>query len=188
MSSTSNQVSCIILAGGKGSRAGGADKGLLAYKDKPLIQHVIDRVVPQTDEIIISANRNLDTYNQYATKVISDSVDDYQGPLAGIAACLKLCTHEQVLVVACDMPALPDDLLDRLADNMQNNSVCIATVSNRHQLALLVKKNLSDSIMSHISQNQLKLIQWVESVPHATASFDDTPDAFLNLNTITNNR
>ncbi len=180
-------VSCIILAGGRGERAGGADKGLITYKNKTLIQHVIDRVDPQVDEIIISANRNLELYRQYSDKVVSDSLGDFQGPLSGIASCLNHCEHEHILIVACDMPSLPNDLVSRLRDGMLNNSISIATINNRHQLALLVKKDLSDSIESQISSKQLKLIQWVESVPFASVSFDDTADAFLNLNTISGN-
>jgi len=180
-------VSCIILAGGRGERAGGADKGLITYKNKTLIQHVIDRVGPQVDEIIISANRNLELYRQYSDKVVSDSLGDFQGPLSGIASCLNHCEHEHILIVACDMPSLPNDLLSRLSGSMLNNSISIATVNNHHQLALLVKKDLSDSIVSQVTNKQLKLIQWVESVPFASISFDDASDAFLNLNTISDN-
>ena len=187
MTKTATQVSCIILAGGEGSRVGGADKGLILYRDKPLIEHVIDKVARQTNEIIISANRNISIYKQYTDKVISDSGDNYQGPLAGIAACLNHCDHERVLVVACDLPSLPDNLLERLSRNIQNQSVCIATVDNRHQLALLLKNNLTDSIMSRINNKQLKLIQWIESVPHVTVSFNNNPKAFINMNTMPDN-
>lgn len=182
---TTTPISSIILAGGKGLRAGGVDKGLIPYNGKPLIQHVIDRIGNQTDEIIISANRNLDIYGQYTDKVISDSFDDYKGPLAGIASCMSHCQYEWSLVAACDMPSLPDDLVARLSEKSQNKSICIATLNNRHQLAFLVKNDLSASITAQINNNQLKLIQWIESIPHATVSFDDNPDAFLNLNTIT---
>jgi molybdopterin-guanine dinucleotide biosynthesis protein A len=185
MINATTQISCIILAGGKGQRAGGVDKGLLPYQDKPLIQHVIDRISDQTDEIIISANRNLDIYGQYTDKVINDSFDNYKGPLAGIASCMSHCQYEWSLVVACDMPSLPDDLVARLSEQSQNKSICVATLNHRHQLAFLVKNDLSDSITTQINNNQLRLIQWIESIPHATVSFDDTPDAFLNLNTIT---
>jgi len=178
-------VSCIILAGGEGLRAGGADKGLIHYKGKPLIQHVIDRISDQTDEFIISANRNLDIYGQYTDKVFDDSFDNYKGPLAGIASCMSHCQYEWSLVVACDMPSLPDDLVARLSEKSQNKSICIATLNNRHQLAFLVKNDLSASITAQINNDQLKLIQWIESIPHVTVSFDDNPDAFLNLNTIT---
>jgi len=180
-----DKISCIILAGGRGKRAGGADKGLITYKGKPLIRYVIDKIGLQTDEIIISANRNLDVYSQYTNKVISDSIDGYQGPLSGIASCLSHCKYERVLIVACDMPSLPDDLAARLNEKLQDNAISIATVNHHHQLALLIKNNLSDSIQSRVNNNQLKFIEWVESLPHATVNFDDEADAFLNLNIIT---
>jgi len=187
MNKTPDKISCIILAGGRGKRAGGADKGLVTYKGKPLIQYVIDKIGPQTDEIIISANRNLNDYNQYSNKVISDSIDGYQGPLSGIASCLSHCKHEQVLIVACDMPSLPDDLAVRLHEKLQDNAICIATVKHHHQLALLIKNNLSDSIQTRVNTKRLKLIEWVELLPHATVNFDDEADAFLNINTFTDN-
>ena len=80
------------------------------------------------------------------------------------------------------MPNLPDNLVERLTENLENNSICIATVKNYHQLAMIIRNNLSASIQQHLDKNQLKLIQWVESVPYNTVSFDDMPDAFTNLN------
>jgi molybdopterin-guanine dinucleotide biosynthesis protein A len=191
MSINSPQISCIILAGGKGKRVGGVDKGLLLFEDKshknkPLIEHVIDAVKNQVDDLVISANRNIEIYDQYAAKVINDSFKDYQGPLAGIASCLKHCKHELVLVVACDTPKLPGKLVERLAVDMQNNSVCIATVGNRHQLAMIIRNNLSDSIQQHLGNKQLSLIKWVESVAYKTVGFDDMPEAFINLNQLSN--
>jgi molybdopterin-guanine dinucleotide biosynthesis protein A len=180
-------VSCIILAGGRGKRAGGLDKGLLPYeikngKNKPLVEHVIDAVKNQVDDIAISANRNIEAYKSYSANVIGDATENYQGPLAGIAACLKHCKHELVLVVACDMPNLPGNLVTRLLSEIQNHSISIATVDNHHQLALIIKSNLADSVQQHLDNNQLKLIQWVESVPYKTVSFDDIPATFVNLN------
>ena len=180
-------VSCIILAGGRGKRAGGQDKGLLPYEkkpgeNKPLIEHVINTVKKQVDDIVISANRNIESYKSYSANVVGDSTENYKGPLAGIAACLKHCKHELVLVVACDMPNLPATLVTRLINGIQNNSISIATVDNHHQLALIIKSNMVDSVQQDLNNNQLKLIQWVESVPYNTVSFDDLPDAFINLN------
>jgi len=187
MNSVAIQVSCIILAGGRGKRAGGLDKGLLPYEkktgeNKPLIEHVINAVNSQVDDIVISANRNAELYRQYSANVFGDSTENYQGPLAGIAACLTHCKHELVLVVACDMPNLPNNLVTRLVSEIQNNAISIATVDNHHQLALIIKSNMLDSVQQRLNNKQLKLIQWVESAPYNTVSFDDTPDAFVNLN------
>lgn len=182
MNLNSPKISCIILAGGEGKRVAGQDKGLVLYKNKPLIEHVIATVKNQCNDIVISANRNIAFYNKYTNKVVTDSSENYRGPLAGIAACLPHCNHELVLVVACDMPELPVNLVERLTGDIKNNSICIATVNNHHQLAMIINKNLFQSIQRRLDNNQLKLITWVESVSHKTVSFDDIPDAFINLN------
>ena len=182
MNNESTRVSCIILAGGQGKRVGGADKGLILYNNKPLIEHVFDAIKPQVDDIVISANRNIESYKSYSAKVTGDSTEGYQGPLAGIAACLKYCKHELVLVVACDMPNLPGNLVTRLISEINNNSFSIATVDNHHQLALIIKGNMIDSVQQRLKNKQLKLIRWVESFSYHMVSFDDMPDAFTNLN------
>lgn len=186
MSNHAINISCIILAGGEGKRAQGMDKGLVLYNDRPLIEHVIDAIEHQVDDIVISANRNIETYGQYVSQVITDSANNYQGPLAGIAASLPFCKHELVLVVACDMPTLPANLVERLAADVHNASICIASVDGHHQLAMIIKKDLLDSIRQRLNDDQLKLIRWVESVDYNTVNFDDIPLAFINLNHLSN--
>lgn len=187
MSENVEHFSCIILAGGEGKRAGGMDKGLVLYKNKPLIEHIIDVVKLQVDDIVISANRNIDVYEKYSRKVINDASNNYLGPLAGIAAALPFCNHAFVLVVACDMPALPTNLVERLAVDIKSTAINIATVDGHHQLAMIIKKDLIDSIQQRLDNNQLKLIHWVESAPYSAISFDDIPQAFINLNKLTDN-
>ncbi len=84
------------------------------------------------------------------------------------------------------MPNLPSNLVTRLISEIQDNSFSIATVDNHHQLALIIKDNMVDSVQQRLKNKQLKLIQWVESVPYITVSFDDIPDAFVNLNHLSN--
>jgi molybdopterin-guanine dinucleotide biosynthesis protein A len=181
-------ISCIILAGGEGRRVSGQDKGLVLYKGRPLIEHVVETIKPQVDHIVISANRNLTSYQQYSEKVVSDDQTDYMGPLAGIAACLPYCSHPLTLIVACDLPLLPDDLVSRLYDAMAEPSdppvISIATVNQRHQLALLIKTDLQAGIEQRLAENRLKLIEWVESQYYKTVAFDDQAQAFANLNTL----
>lgn len=182
MTIKSMQISCIILAGGEGKRVDGQDKGLILYKNKPLIEYVIDAIQDQVDDIVISANRNIETYKQYTKNVIHDSTQNYSGPLSGIAACLTHCNHELVLIVACDMPELPTSLVERLVSDIHKHSLCIATVNNNHQLAMIIKKDLLGSVQQSLDNNQLKLISWIKSISYKTISFDDIPDAFVNLN------
>jgi len=182
VNNTTEQFSCIILAGGQGKRVGGQDKGLVLYKERPLIEHVMSTVKSQCSDIVISANRNMEFYKQLTAKVICDPSESYLGPLAGIAACLPHCQHERVLVVACDMPNLPATLVARLAADIDKHPVSIATVECQHQLAMIINRKLLISIQQCLDKDQLKLISWVQSVPYKTVSFDDVPAAFTNLN------
>jgi len=188
MSHTASTTSCIILAGGQGKRVGGLDKGLVLYQGKPLIETVLEIMRPQVDDIIISANRNITSYQKYADNVVSDLSSSYQGPLAGIAACLKHCRHSHAVVVACDMPGLPDDLVSRLLAAMKNNDISIAAVDKHHQLALVLKTSLAESIQKQLDMDNRRLLQWVKSMAHASVSFDDEANAFMNLNHLPENQ
>jgi len=163
MNNTTTTFSCIILAGGEGKRVDGRDKGLINFQGKPLIQHVLDAVSPQVDEIIISANRNIKQYADYGYKVVSDATNQYHGPLAGIAATLPACRHNWVLVVPCDMPFLPADLIATLAEDLTHTNLSIAESENRLQLVFLIHKNLAPSLQQSLQNEQLKLMQWIKS-------------------------
>src|SRR5690606_37051954 len=105
-------VSGVILAGGRATRMGGDDKGWVPLAGTPLIQHVLTRLRPQVDEVLINANRSQARYRQLAP-VIGDAQADFQGPLAGMLAGLTAARHDWVLFVPCDGPALPLDLMTR---------------------------------------------------------------------------
>jgi len=182
--------SCIILAGGEGRRVGGNDKGLLPYKNKRLIEHVIERMSPQVTDIVISANRNIETYqslcHEKVTVVVADQAEHYLGPLSGITACLPHCQNRYVLVVACDMPLLPDNLATKLSSNIAQHEIIIASVKQRHQLVLLIKKSVLPSLQQALNHKQLKLIQWVESQDYCQLAFDEQVQSFANMNTLNN--
>lgn len=175
------KVSCIILAGGEGKRVGGVDKGLLEYRGKPLIEHVIKKVSPQVDDIVISANRNTKRYELYSQKVIIDESVNYLGPMAGINAALPHCQHDRVLIVACDTPFLPSDMINRFISGQTGAQLHIASTNKRLQLAMLIHKNLHDSISHSLNEGQLRLIQWAKSQQPEIVEFEDG-SAFKNFN------
>ncbi|VAW52848.1 Molybdenum cofactor guanylyltransferase [hydrothermal vent metagenome] len=175
------KISCIILAGGEGKRVDGRDKGLIPYQGKTLIQHVLDSVAPQTDEIVISANRNITIYKSYGYKVISDSSTQYLGPLAGIAASLPHCKNNWALVVACDMPFLPENLVTTLAEGLSENTVCIAESNKQLQLAFLIHKKQLPSLSQSLQSKQLSLMRWVQSQKVSIAK-NFKPLHFQNIN------
>jgi len=182
MTHVKEKFSCIILAGGEGKRVDGRDKGLINYKNKPLTQHVIDAVEPQTHEIIISANRNLEKYKELGYKVISDSVNGFKGPLSGMAATLPYCSNDHVLVVPCDMPHLPQDIIERLTFNTLTNTINVVAINNKLQIVFLLHKKILPSVTLSLEKNERRLMQWVKSQQPEVVNFQDA-DAFLNYNT-----
>jgi len=173
--------SCIILAGGEGKRVGGVDKGLIEYKNKPLVEHVIAAVSPQIDDLVISANRHIEHYKRYSKKVISDQSEKYLGPLAGIYAALPHCQHEQVLVVPCDTPFLPNDIIKHFLSKQNHADIYIAESDKKLQPVLLIQKKLRNSIAQTLEADELRLMFWVKSHQPEVISFQDKT-AFKSFN------
>ena len=135
VSSIRSQITGVILAGGQGRRMGGQDKGLINFENKPLIQSVIEKVLPQVEHIIINANRNTSTYEAFGYPVISDTMNNFQGPLAGFLAAMIFAPTKYIICVPCDGPMLPDILVSRLADQLlkKNTEIAVAHDGNRLQ-------------------------------------------------------
>ena len=106
----SKNITAVVLAGGRGRRLGGQDKGLMELDGKPLIKHILDLVTPQVNAVIINANRNQEIYADLGHPVISDTMTDYQGPLAGFAAALTASDTDYIMTLPCDGPYVPADL------------------------------------------------------------------------------
>ena len=194
MPAITTKPDCIILAGGEGKRMDGEDKGLVFYNNNPLIKSVIEKVEPQVNNIVISANRNIDHYKKFGYPVVNDSASNqenykkiYQGPMAGIAAALPQCKNEWVFIIACDMPLISDTIVSQLEASLKtdhkNNkkTIAIAEVNKKLQLAMLLNKNLLPSLQLSLKNDQLKLMQWVSSNKIASVSFS-TETEFRNIN------
>ncbi len=108
--------SVLLLAGGRGQRMGGRDKGLLPWRGEPLIAHLHARVRGLGDDLIISCNRNQATYAAYADRLVSDDSDDFPGPLAGLRAGLAVARHSHLLVLPCDVPGIDEALLHAMLE------------------------------------------------------------------------
>ena len=178
-------ITGVILAGGKGRRMGGLDKGLVEYQQKPLVVHVIERLEPQVGSLLINANRNADKYQSYGFPVIADQLADYQGPLAGFSAAMIAAKTDYVLTVPCDGPLLPTDLVSRLVKAMdrQNAEISVAHDGQRLQsVYALIKRDLLSSLQACIQTGQRRVDAWYASQAIALSDFSDTPESFLNIN------
>ena len=142
---------------------------------------LIERISPQVDDIVISANRNMDEYKKYTSHVIHDKTDDYQGPLSGITACIPDCKHEWILVIPCDIPLLPDDLASRL-NHTNNSKLVVAKAHKRRQLVFLMHSSLKGSLDKYLSDGHHKAMSWIELQNPSVVKFEDEAGAFLNIN------
>lgn len=183
------KISGIILAGGQGRRMGGTDKGLQLLRGKPLVAWVLERLAPQVDELLISANRNLDAYTRFGYRVIPDqsSVEKFAGPLAGLQQGLKQAAHPLVLTVPCDSPFLPADLAQRLYTvlNQQNAQVAVAkTFDQPHPVFCLCRRDLLPHLNAFLKTGGRKFDAWYSTLKVTEVNFDDEAEAFGNINTL----
>ena len=119
------RCSVLLLAGGRGQRMGGADKGLLDWQGRPLIAWLHELVRPLTDDLLISCNRNAERYAPFADRLVSDDEADFQGPLAGIRAGLRAARQANVLILPCDAPQLDRPLLEALLNLAGERAVVV---------------------------------------------------------------
>lgn len=165
----------------------GVDKGLVLLQNKPLIAHVITRLQPQVDEILINANREIVAYEAFGYPVLQDENADFIGPLAGFSLGLQHAKHEYVLTVPCDSPLLPLDLVERLLNGMAASRMDIACASsdeNTHPVFCLMKKSVLPSLLAYIESGERKVSAWQKNLNYIEVDFSDCSEAFTNLNSI----
>jgi molybdopterin-guanine dinucleotide biosynthesis protein A len=180
------RVTGVVLAGGQGSRMGGVDKGLQPFRGKPMVAHVVERLAPQVDEILINANRNAEAYGQFGYRVIADEIEGFAGPLAGFERGLAHATGDLVVTVPCDSPFLPADLVARLRDALESGGAELAvarTGAQAHPVFSLMRRGVHASLTQFLSSGQRKIDKWYAALKVVEVAFDDEADAFLNINT-----
>ena len=184
-------ITGLVLAGGRGSRMGGVDKGLQNHRGLPLALHALLRLQLQVGEAMVNANRNLGAYESLGVPVWPDSVPDFAGPLAGILTGLEHCHTPWLLTVPCDSPDFPQDLADRLARAASEEGAEIAMAATRssdgtvqtHPVFCLLRAELLESLAAFLDEGQRKIDRWTARHRCATVVFDDER-AFFNANTL----
>ena len=183
---TTNNITGLILAGGKARRMGGIDKGLMLFKSEPMISHVMKRLSPQVSKILINANREIATYQTFGLDVISDEISDFAGPLAGLHAGMKVAKTEFLLSVPCDSPLLPEDLAERLMVALAEQKADIAVAKTgvqQHPVFCLCKTSLATDLESYLIAGGRKVDEWQKKHAYVEVSFNDEVPAFANINT-----
>lgn len=178
-------ISGVILAGGRGSRLDGDDKGLVNIADRPMISYVIERFAPQVSSLFINANRNNSRYCEFGYPVVEDTVGDFAGPLAGIGAVLARCETDYLAAAPCDSPFLPKDLVLRLAEALDTAraEISVATSGGRPQpVFVLMSSKLGNSLTEYLASGGRKIFTWYRQQNWVAVDFgaDDSP--FANIN------
>ena len=179
-------ITGIVLAGGKGSRIGGVDKGLQPLRGRPMVEWVLARFTPQVSEIIINANQNVPLYAKYEHRVVPDQIGGFAGPLAGLHAALAAARTEWVVTVPCDSPFLPRDLVARLAAAAASANATLAvarTFDQPHPVFALVRTDVAPHLSAFLEGGGRKIDAWYATLAVVEVAFDDEADAFRNINT-----
>jgi molybdenum cofactor guanylyltransferase len=180
------EVTGLVLAGGQGSRMGGVDKGLAPFRGRPLVAHVIARLAPQVDEILVNANRNAGAYAQFGYRVVADEIPGFAGPLAGFERGLAHAAGDLVVTVPCDSPFLPADLVARLRSGLDEHGADLAvarTGAQPHPVFCLMRRRVHASLTEFLASGQRKIDKWYAALAVVEVAFDDEAQAFANINT-----
>lgn len=185
-----NDITAIILAGGRGSRMGGTDKGLQNFHGTPMALHALLRVASQVGYSMINANRNLSAYESFGADVWPDGSDEFAGPLSGFVIGLERCETSYLLTVPCDTPYFPQDLASRLYIGLQADDADIAMASHGGQtepVFCLIKNEMLESLLAFMKAGGRKIDTWTATQKTVLVPFDEPSDdarAFANANTL----
>ena len=180
------QITGLILAGGRGSRMGSVDKGLQALDGRPLFMHALERLEPQVGTVLISANRHADRYGASGRTVVADLVDDHAGPLAGLQAGLATSTSAFLVVVPCDAPFFPRELVALLGAVFVDADIDAAvacTAERVHPVFCMMRATVRPDLDAFLDAGGRSVGAWVRGLRSRTVSFGDE-SSFRNVNTI----
>lgn len=179
-------ITAVILAGGQGRRMGGQDKGLIDFDGKPLVAILVDLLERQGVDIVINANRNHAQYRQFGYPVISDQLQDYQGPLAGFASAMSAVGSRFIVTLPCDGPRLAADYVGRFiaAGASREPTVLVAFDGDRLQpVHALMRVDLLPSLQRFLESGERKIDRWYAEHDFERVDFSDCADMFRNINT-----
>lgn len=182
-----HDITVVILAGGRGRRMGGQDKGLVTYRNAELVKHVIDAISAQTQHIIINANRNLELYQRFGYPVVEDTLSGYQGPLSGFLAAMCYVDTDYILTLPCDGPIVTADYLSSMAAalNESNADLVVASDGDRMQpVYALMPVFLRQDLEQFLAAGERKIDRWYARHEVIQLEFPAEQGLFTNINTL----
>lgn len=181
-----DDISAVILAGGRARRMGGEDKGLIELKGRPLLDYIISALRLQVGEILVNANRNLDRYRAFGYPVIEDIMGDYFGPLVGMATGMQATGKPYLLTLPCDSPLVPAQLAAMLYRGLQTEQAELSVAHDGVRMQpvfALLDCQLLPGLLDYLNEGGRKIDTWYAQHRLALVDFSAAPETFLNLNT-----
>lgn len=180
----SEAITGVVLAGGKATRMGGKDKGLLELNGQPLWQHVAGKLAGQVDTVVISANRNLGVYQASGYPVIQDSLPGFPGPLAGMLAVMQQVNSAWFLFCPCDTPTIPKDLATRLRAGLNDApAVWVFDGERDHPAIALMHRQLVPFLTDYLASGERRVMVALRQAGGRAVDCSDIQSAFINVNT-----
>ncbi len=179
-------IAGVVLAGGRATRMGEQDKGLILFKNQPLISYALEALSSVCQRTYINANRNLIAYKEFGLVVICDQTQSFDGPLAGILTTLLHTDTEVLVVMPCDTPFFKAEHLQRLLNTRAEHDADIAIAfdgGQLHPLFLALKTSLAENLQGYLASGQRKVAGWLRPLKSVTVDFSDEPKIFTNINT-----
>ena len=179
-------LTVVILAGGKGSRLGGRDKGLLEWRDRPFIEHLLQNIEPLTRQILINTNRNTEFYQRYGYPVIGDDTPEYAGPLAGMLAALAVVNTPYILTLPCDAPLTSSAIIERFCEVYAENPVQLYVASTAEGLQpvyAMISQALTGNLRQYLADGNRKVREWMKINEAVVVDFEELASEFVNINT-----
>jgi len=179
------EITGIVLAGGRSRRMGGVDKGLVNFRGMPMVQHVIQALQPGVGTLLINANRNSDRYAALGYPVVADMFEGYLGPLAGMASGMSVASTPYVLTAPCDCPLVGPGMARRLYQAVSRESAQIGVAHDgvrTHPVFALIQRDLLTDLLAFLESGERKIDRWYALHRLAVVNFDDVPEWFQNIN------
>jgi molybdenum cofactor guanylyltransferase len=182
---TPDQITGLVLAGGRGRRLGGIDKGLATWRGEPLVSHVVRRLRPQVAQIVISANRNREAYGELASVIGDPDPTAFAGPLTGVLTALRIVSTDWLVIAPCDLPMLPTDAVARLAAaldaHVDARAAYAEPAGQSHSLLFLLHRSLAPLLERFLADGGQRVRAAYQALGARAVPFTDA-QAFINLN------
>ncbi|MEN0615391.1 molybdenum cofactor guanylyltransferase MobA [Klebsiella indica] len=178
-------ITGVVLAGGRATRMGGIDKGLQLLNGKALWRHVADALEPQVTNLVVSANRNLDRWQKSGYPIITDSLNNFPGPLAGMLSVMQQVDNEWFLFCPCDTPFIPPFLAERLIQQKESSpAVWVHDGARDHPAIALVNREVIPELETYLAAGERRVMVFMRKITGHSVDFSDVKSAFINVNTL----